>query len=95
MLKSRRSARLFLKNSNRENYKKIIHSAKLTPQQESVVNLYILQGLSICAVADELHISESGVRKILSNIYDVVYVFHKSACKLTLLINNVENVAFL
>lgn len=82
MIKHRKAARLFLKNCSRQQYQNLIYVAKLTPQQEKIINLYILDGLSICAVADKVNLSESGVRRILSKVYDSVYPFAQTACEL-------------
>jgi predicted DNA-binding protein YlxM (UPF0122 family) len=67
---ARKAARLMLINSTRTQYQKIIYQAKLTPTQENIINLYILQDLPICTIADKLNMSEGGIRKNIAKVYD-------------------------
>lgn len=70
MKPARQEARQRLKQSTRAEYSALIHAAKLTPAQIKIVDLYILQDLSICATAEKLCCCESLVRKRLAEIYD-------------------------
>lgn len=82
MLKSRKGVRLLLKRCSLQQFTTVIRSAKLTPEQEYIIKLYILQGLSICAIADKVNRSEAGVRKILSKIYDQIFPLYSTDCTL-------------
>ncbi len=73
MIDSRKGVRLLLKRCSREQFNTVIRSSKLTPEQENIISLYILQGLSICAIAEKVNRSEAGIRKILAKIYDQIY----------------------
>jgi DNA-binding NarL/FixJ family response regulator len=80
MLKSRYAVRKLLKDCPRKVYQNLIYVAKLTPAQENIINLYILQGLSICDIADRVNLSESSVRRIIAKVYDYVYPFARVPC---------------
>lgn len=82
MLKSRKGVRLLLKRCSLQQFTTVIRSAKLTPEQEYIIKLYILQGLSICAIADKVNRSEAGVRKILAKIYDQIFPLYSTDCTL-------------
>lgn len=82
MLKSRKGVRLLLKRCSLQQFTTVIRSAKLTPEQEYIIKLYILQGLSICTIADKVNRSEAGVRKILAKIYDQIYPLYSTDCTL-------------
>lgn len=82
MLKSRKGVRLLLKRCSLQQFTTVIRSAKLTPEQEYIIKLYILQGLSICTIADKVNRSEAGVRKILAKIYDQIFPLYSTDCTL-------------
>lgn len=80
MIDSRKGVRLLLKRCSREQYQTVIRSAKLTPEQENIIGLYILQGLSVCTIAEKVNRSEAGIRKILAKIYDQIYWLYATDC---------------
>ena len=82
MISKRKGVRLLLKQCSREQFYTVIHSSKLTPEQENIISLYIIQGLSIYAIAEKVNRSEASVRKILSKIYDQIYPLYSTDCKL-------------
>ena len=82
MIDSRKGVRLLLKRCSREQFNAVIRSSKLTPEQENIIGLYILQGLSVCAIAEKVNRSEAGVRKILTQIYDQIYPLYSNDCAL-------------
>lgn len=72
MTPKRKLARQRLKDSTRTEYENLIYEAKLTPNQEEIINLHILRDYSICKIALSLSCSESAVRKALSAVYEKV-----------------------
>ena len=72
MKKSRYLARKRLKESTWAEYENLIYSAKLTPRQEKIINLHILQDFSVCKIALSLSCSESLIRKTLSTVYEKI-----------------------
>ena len=72
MKEFRYKARKRLKDSTRQEYEILIHSAKLTPRQEEIINLHILRDYPICKIALILSCSESLIRKSLSIVYEKV-----------------------
>lgn len=69
MNKYSKSARKFLKECTREEFEKAIYNAKLTPFQEEVIRLHILDCKSVVAISLKLIVSESCVKKALSETY--------------------------
>ena len=72
MKPSHKAARQRLKQAARADYERLIYSAKLTPRQEKIINLYILQDYSVCKIAFSLSCCQSLVRKELANIYEKI-----------------------
>ena len=72
MKPSHKAARQRLKQSTRAEYEKLIYSAKLTPRQEQIINLYILQDYSICKIALSLSCCQSLIRKELAYAYEKI-----------------------
>lgn len=70
MFDYRKKARERLKLAIRSEYEKLIYAAKLTPIQKQILDMYILQDLSICEIAFRLNCCESIIRRRLSEIYD-------------------------
>lgn len=67
-----RKARERLRKSTRAEFETLVYDAMLTPLQEDVLRLHISKGLSIGAIAERIGYSDSGVRKILNQIYEKV-----------------------
>lgn len=72
MIPSRRNARKRLKDCLHAEYEKIIHAAKLTPIQQKILTLYILEDLPIYEIAFRVGFCESLIRRRLAEIYDKV-----------------------
>ena len=72
MLNARKAARHYLKTCSRADYDAAVYSAKLTPIQAKILNLYILDNLSIYEIAFRLDFCESLIRRRLSEVYDKV-----------------------
>lgn len=72
MLPRRKIARQRLKDYTRAEYDACTYAAKLTPTQRQIIDMYILDKLSICEIAFRLSFCESLVRKRLSETYDKV-----------------------
>jgi len=64
-----KSARLRLKQSTRSEYNALVYEAKLTPEQEEILNRHILRSETIVKIADALHCSEFHVKKSLQKSY--------------------------
>jgi len=72
MILSRKTARNRLKNCSRAEYDFLLHAAKLTPIQATILNLFILDNLPIYEIAFRVDFCESLIRRHLSKIYDKV-----------------------
>ena len=66
----RKYTRELIKKSLRENFEKILHEAKLTDQEETVVRMVILHKSSIVETSLKLNISESTVYRIMREFYE-------------------------
>jgi DNA-binding NarL/FixJ family response regulator len=64
-----KAARLRLKQSTRSEYNALVYEAKLTPEQEEILNRHILRSETIVKIADALHCSEFHVKKSLQKSY--------------------------
>jgi len=67
-----RDARQRLKDATREEFERIMYEALLTPSQDKIVRLHIVQDVSVCGIAERLCCSETTVRKRLSSAYEKV-----------------------
>lgn len=72
MLPTRQAARQRLKDCTLAEYHQLTRSAKLTPQQDKVIALYIIDKLPQAEIAFKLSICESLVRRRLAEVYDKV-----------------------
>ena len=72
MKQERKLARQRLKQSTRADFERLIYAAKLTPRQEKIIKLFILQDYSVCKIALSLSCCQSLVRHELSQSYDKV-----------------------
>ena len=64
-----KAARLRLKQSTRSEYNALVYEAKLTPEQEEILNRHILRSETIVKIADVLHCSEFNVKRSLQKSY--------------------------
>lgn len=64
-----KAARKYLKESTREEFERTIYSAKLTPMQDKIIRLHILEDRPVCYIAMKLILSEATIRRALSEIY--------------------------
>lgn len=69
MNKYSKAGRRYLKESTRGEFETAIYNAKLTPFQEQVVRLHILNDKSVVAIAMELNCSEATVKRALQIVY--------------------------
>lgn len=72
MLPQRKLSRQRLKNFTRAQYDACTYAAKLTPIQNKIIDMYIIDKLPICEIAFRLSFCESLVRKRLAEVYDKV-----------------------
>jgi len=72
MKPSRKAARRRLKQSTRTEYERLIYEAKLTPRQEQIINLHILNDCSVCKIALSLSCCQSLIRKELTSAYEKI-----------------------
>lgn len=73
MKPSRKAARDFLRNCNREEYDRIIERAKLTPRQKAIIRYLIIEDQTVPFVACDLNISWSTIERHASMAYDKIY----------------------
>lgn len=64
-----KAARRYLKECNRDEFERAIYNAKLTPFQEQVIRLHILNDKSVVAISLELHCSEATIKRALQSVY--------------------------
>ena len=74
----RKYTRELIKKSLRENFEKILHEAKLTDNEESVVRMVVLRKCSTVETALKLNISESTVYRIMREFYERAQVILES-----------------
>lgn len=69
MDESSKAARKHIKAATRSEYNSIVYEAKLTPEQEEILNRHILRSETIVKIADVMHCSEFHVKESLRKIY--------------------------
>jgi DNA-directed RNA polymerase specialized sigma24 family protein len=74
----RKYTRELIKKSLRENFERILHEAKLTDNEESVVRMVVLRKCSTVETALKLNISESTVYRIMREFYERAQVILES-----------------
>ena len=74
----RKYTRELIKKSLRENFEKILHEAKLTDNEESVVRMVVLRKCSTVETSLKLNISESTVYRIMREFYERAQVILES-----------------
>ena len=67
-----KEARLRLKMSTRAEFERLIFEAMLTPMDEHIIRLHIVDGLSVAYISMRMAISEACVRKHLNAIDEKV-----------------------
>ena len=73
-----KNARTFLKQATRTEYNSVVYEAKLTPEQETILNLHILEAKSIIAISMKLHCNTTHVKEKLSDAYKSIHKVIKS-----------------
>ena len=74
----RKYTRELIKKSLRENFERILHEAKLTDNEESVVRMVVLRKCSTVETSLKLNISESTVYRIMREFYERAQVILES-----------------
>ena len=64
-----KAARQYIKAATRSEYNSIVYEAKLTPEQEDILNRHIIHSETIVKIADVLHCSEFHVKESLKKTY--------------------------
>ncbi len=72
MIPSRKAVRQRLKCCSRAEYDALVYSAKLTPIQNKILNLFILENLPIFEISYRVACCESLVRRRLAEVYDKI-----------------------
>jgi len=67
-----KEARLRLRMSTRAEFERLIYEAMLTPMDEHIIRLHIVEDISIAYIAMRMAISEACVRKHLNQTYKKV-----------------------
>ena len=67
-----KAARAFLKCATRSEYNKIVYEAKLTPEQEEILNRHILKDETIVKISLELHCSTTNIKNRLHEAYNII-----------------------
>lgn len=72
MIQSRKAVRQRLKSCSRAEYDTLVFSAKLTPIQNKILNMFILENLPIFEISYRVACCESLVRRRLAEVYDKI-----------------------
>jgi len=67
-----KDARLQLKRATRREFERLIYEAMLTPMQEHIIRLHIVNDVSVSIIAMRMALSETTVRNQLAAIYEKV-----------------------
>lgn len=67
-----KAARSFLKCATRSEYNAIVYEAKLTPEQEEILNRHILKAETIVKISLDLHCSVANVKARLHEAYIII-----------------------
>jgi phosphoserine phosphatase len=70
---NRKAARTFLKRAIRTEYNSAVYEAKLTPEQEEILNRHIIKDETLVKISLALHCPVSHIKEQLSNSYDSIY----------------------
>ena len=72
MFRHRREIRERLRRANRKEYDLLVHEAKLTPREASVLSDFILHEKSVGDIASRMECGGTLVRKLLTKAYDKI-----------------------
>ena len=67
-----KAARLHLKGATRSEYNALVYEAKLTPEQEDILNRHILKGETIVKISLDLHCGMNYVKTRLHEAYMII-----------------------
>ena len=67
-----KAARAFLKCATRSEYNALVYEAKLTPEQEEILNRHILKAETIVKISLDLHCSANFVKTRLHEAYNII-----------------------
>ena len=68
-----KAARAYLKCATRSEYNAIVYEAKLTPEQEEILNRHILKDETIVKISLELHCSTTNIKSRLHEAYNIIH----------------------
>ena len=72
MNQASKDARTRLKKSTRKEFESLVYEAMLTPMQEKILRLHIVDRVNIPVIAMRMAMSETTVRNYLSESYEKV-----------------------
>ena len=67
-----KAARLYLKRATRSEYNALVYEAKLTPEQEEILNRHILKAETIVKISLELHCNVAKIKAQLHEAYSII-----------------------
>lgn len=67
-----KAARLHLKGATRSEYNALVYEAKLTPEQEEILNRHILKAETIVKISLDLHCSTTNIKNRLHEAYNII-----------------------
>lgn len=67
-----KEARDKLRKATRNEFESMVYDAMLTPLQEEILRFHFCEGISIGRLAERVGYSDSGVRKLLNQVYEKV-----------------------
>lgn len=72
MDKVRKRTRQWLINASRQDFEDIIYRAKITPRQQTIIEMRILKNIEIFRIAQTLNLSERAVQADIKKAYDLI-----------------------
>lgn len=72
MDKVRKRTRQWLINASRQDFEDIIYRAKITPRQQTIIEMRILKNIEIFKIAQTLNLSERAIQTDIKKAYDLI-----------------------
>lgn len=68
----RKQTRQWLIDANRRDFEDIIYKAKITPRQQTIIEMRILKNIEIFKIAQTLNLSERAIQADIKKAYDLI-----------------------
>ena len=68
----RKQTRQWLIDASRQDFEDVIYKAKITPRQQTIIEMRILKNIEIFKIAQILNLSERAIQVDIKKAYDLI-----------------------